>query len=105
MPAAARGDSQDVVASKTGTGPNCALPVTTSTDECSPNVFTNGIGSVREGDKVAPHPFVGCGNDGSVLTTFSPNVFVNGKGFGRLGDQYTSDNTITTGSSNVFVNG
>jgi uncharacterized Zn-binding protein involved in type VI secretion len=105
MPAAARGNGRDVVASRTGTGINCELPVTTSTDGCSPNVFTNGIGSVREGDRVAPHRFFRCRNDGSVLTTFSPNVFVNGRGFGRLGDQYTPDNTITTGSSNVFVNG
>jgi uncharacterized Zn-binding protein involved in type VI secretion len=105
MPAAARGDGADKVDSKTGSGRRCAFPLITSTDECSPNVFVNGIGCVREGDKVAPHPRRGCETDESVLTTFSPNVFVNGKGFGRLGDQYTSDNTIITGSSNVFVNG
>jgi uncharacterized Zn-binding protein involved in type VI secretion len=104
MPAAARGNRKDTVASKTGTGPLCSLPVTTATDQCSPNVFTNGIGSVRQGDRVAPHPRLGCSTDTSVLTTHSPNVFVNGKGFGRLGDQYTPDNTITSGSSNVFVN-
>lgn len=104
MPAAARGDRRDTVASKTGTGMNCASPMTTATNECSPNVFTNGIGSVRKGDKVAPHPRVGCSTDTSGLTTHSPNVFVNGRGFGRLGDQYTSDNTITSGSQNVFVN-
>lgn len=105
MPAAARGNLTDIVASLTGSGFNCASPLTTATDQCSSNVIVNGQGAVREGDKVAPHPAAGCGPDESVLTTFSSTVFINGKGAGRLGDQYTSDNTITSGSPNVFIGG
>lgn len=105
MPAAARGDGVDSVSSLTGTGRNCANPVTTSTNECSGNVFINGTGAVREGDVVQPHPRAGCTTDDSVLTTFSSTVFINGKGAGRQGDQYTADNTITSGSANVFIGG
>jgi uncharacterized Zn-binding protein involved in type VI secretion len=103
MPEAARGNSVDVVASLTGTGFLCLSPLTTSTNECSSDVFVNGTGVVREDDKVAPHPAAGCGPDESVLTTFSSTVYINGKGAGRKGDQYTPDNTITTGSPNVFI--
>lgn len=100
----ARGDGIDTVYSETGTGPFCAFPLITATDQCSPNVFINNIGSVRIGDIIQPHPFGGCGNDGSPLTTASSNVYVNGRRMGRVGDQYTTDNTITSGSSNVFAN-
>lgn len=103
MAEAARGDGVDVVQSQTGSGLNCAFPLITATDECSPDVFVNGIGLVREGDRVAPHPFVGCGPDESVLTTFSSTVYANGKRAGRKGDQYTPDNTIITGSTNTFI--
>jgi uncharacterized Zn-binding protein involved in type VI secretion len=102
MPAAARGNGNDSVASKTGTGILCAFPLMTTTGFVDSTVLINGIPAVKEGDPVAPHPFVGCGNDGSVLTAFSSTVFIEGKGAGRLGDQYTSDNTITSGSPNVF---
>lgn len=105
MPAAARGDGVDTVDSLTGSGPNCASPTTTATDECSDNVFVNGTGAVREGDKVALHNKPGCVPDESVLTTFSSTVFINGKGAGRQGDQYTPDNTISSGSPNVFIGG
>lgn len=49
----------------------------------------------------------GSGGEGcpAPLTTGSSTVFVNGKGIGRIGDQYTSDNTIISGSSNVFAGG
>lgn len=103
MPAAARGDGVDQVQSQTGSGLNCAFPLLTATDECSDDVFINGTGIVREGDRVAAHPALGCGPDESVLTTFSSTVIINGKGAGRLGDQYTPDNTIITGSQNVFI--
>lgn len=104
MPAAARGNGVDSVLSQTGSGPGCAFPLNTTTDECSGDVFVNGIGIVRQGDRVKPHAALGCTPiDQSPLTTFSPTVFINSKGAGRLGDQYTSDNTITSGSPNTFV--
>ena len=103
MPPAARGSGGDSVFSKTGTGKNCAKPVTTATDACSSNVFFNGKGAVRIGDAVASHAASGCGPDGSTLTSSSGTVKVNGKGVARIGDQYTGDNTITSGSSNIFI--
>lgn len=105
MPAVARGNGTDSVFSKTGTGRNCASPLTTSTDECSGNVRVNGVGVVRIGDKVAVHNKGGCVPDESVLTSGSSKVRANGKAIGRIGDQYTADNTITSGSSNVFIGG
>lgn len=99
----ARGDGVDSVFSLTGSGTNCLSPMTTATDECSDNVFVNGTGVVRIDDQVANHPAAGCGPDTSLLTTGSFSVFVNGKGVGREGDQYTADNTITSGSANVFA--
>jgi uncharacterized Zn-binding protein involved in type VI secretion len=103
MPAAARASGSDRVLSRTGVGHNCANPVEVVTGEGSPNVFINGIAVVRQGDKVGPHNASGCGPDESALSTFSATVFVNGKGMGRIGDEYTSDNTIISGSTNVFA--
>ena len=105
MPAAARGNGTDTVFSKTGTGVACASPLNTETDECSPDVFIEGDGVVREGDQVANHPAAGCSPDTSVVTTFSATVTINGKGAARIGDEYTGDNTITSGSSTVFIGG
>ena len=104
MPAVARANGVDTVYSLTGSGGGCNSPMNTVTGTGSPNVFVNGTPVVREGDTVGVHPRSGCSTDTSVLTTFSPNVFVNGKGIGRVGDQYTTDNTITSGSTNVFAN-
>jgi uncharacterized Zn-binding protein involved in type VI secretion len=101
MPVAARGNGTDSVFSKTGSGKRCAKPTGTSTNECSPNVFINGIGAVRIGDKVMVHAAGGCSPDTSALTRASTKVFINSKGAGRIGDQYTSDNIITSGSPNV----
>lgn len=103
MPSVARGSGTDSVFSKTGSGKNCPSPVTTSTDQCSPDVITNNIGTVREGDQVASHPAAGCGPDGSKLSAGAPAVFANFQEVARIGDQYTADNTITSGSSNVFA--
>jgi uncharacterized Zn-binding protein involved in type VI secretion len=102
MPSVARGNGTDSVFSKTGSGKDCASPLTTATDVCSGDVFSNNIGVVREDDQVAPHPAAGCGPDESVLTLGAPAVFANFQEVGRIGDEYTSDNIITSGSSNVF---
>lgn len=103
MPAVARCDSTDDVFSQTGAGYQCRAPRLTKTGEGSPNVFINGFGVVRQDDKVAPHPRAGCSTDESVLTTFSSTVRANGKWIGRIGDEYTSDNVIISGSTNVFA--
>lgn len=93
----------DLVFSLTGTGDNCDSPMMTTTGEHSSNVFVNGLGVVRKDDQVGEHPASGCGLDDSVLTTYSLTVFANGREIGRIGDQYTDDNTITSGSGNVFA--
>ena len=108
MPNAARGSASDTVKSATGSGYKCKSPVETTTNECSPNVFVNGVGSVRQDDKVTEHIITGCNDlESPGLTAGSPNVFVNGKQMGRKGDDYVGDgsNIIVTGSDNVFVNG
>lgn len=102
MPAAARGNARDSVFSRTGTGRFCRAPIPTTTGFVGCTVLIEGFPAVKQGDAVAPHPFIGCGNDGSVLTTFSSKVIIEGKGAGRIGDQYTADNIITSGSSKVF---
>jgi uncharacterized Zn-binding protein involved in type VI secretion len=103
MPPAARGSGGDSVFSKTGSGRRCGRPVDTATAACSEDVFFNEKGAVRIKDAVAAHPESGCGNDGSVLSSSSSSVFVNGKGVARIGDSYGDDNTITSGSSNIFI--
>lgn len=108
MPAAARGEGVDSVFSKTGEGgakPGCPSPLVTATNECSEDVFINGTGAVRIDDEVEEHIAGGCGLDTSPLDKASSTVFINGKGAGRIGDQYTSDNTIISGSTNVFIGG
>lgn len=105
MPPAARGSGGDSVFSKTGTGKACGKPMTTATDACSGDVFFNNKGAVRIGDAVASHPAGGCAPDGSTLSSSSGTVKVNGKGVARIGDAYGGDNTITSGSSNVFIGG
>lgn len=109
MPAVARANGVDTVYSLTGTLSSTTPlrydnPINTVTNEGSPNVYVNGTPVVREGDKVGVHLRGDGGTDTSVLTTFSPNVYVNGKRLGRVGDQYTTDNTITSGSPTVFAN-
>lgn len=109
MPAVARANGVDTVYSLTGTISGGSPvqynnPINTVTNEGSPNVYVNGTPVVREGDKVGVHLRANGTTDTSVLTTFSPNVYANGKRIGRVGDQYTSDNTITSGSPTVFAN-
>lgn len=103
MPPVARGNGTDSVFSKTGSGKDCVSPLTTATDICSDDVFFNTIGAVRIGDAVANHAAGGCSPDMSTLTSSSGSVFVNNKGVARIGDQYTGDNTITSGSSDIFI--
>lgn len=105
--AVARGDGVDSVLSATGSGPGCAFPLVTQTDECSGDVFVNGTGVVRFGDRVATHTRSLCITENPTLSTGSSTVFVNGARVGRLGDNYQGDGTniITSGSLNVFCGG
>lgn len=102
MPAVARGNGTDSVATPHGTGKNCNSPTTQATAACSGNVFVNGIGVVREGDAMKSHPAPGCVPHAPGLSSFSSTVKVNGKGVGRKGDEYTG-HTISSGSGNVIA--
>lgn len=112
MPAVARKNQVDSVNCVDGTpGSDCSptvkrcdSPSIQATLAGSSNVLVNGIGVVREGDVMVPHPApeCNCPLHAPVLTAFSSKVFVNGKRLGRLGDLYTAGHVISSGSSNVF---
>jgi uncharacterized Zn-binding protein involved in type VI secretion len=103
MAAIATGNGGNPVLSATGSGPGCSLPMTSATLECSSNVFINGKGVVREGDKMQSHNKSGCLPEQPALSSFSSKVKVNGKGVGRVGDNYAGDgsNIIQPGQSTV----
>lgn len=101
MGLAVRGRGKDKVISKSGRGKKCAAPMRTSTSQCSPDVRVNGIGAVRDGDKVKMHNRKGCGPDISGASGKS-KVVINGKNAVVIGGKYSSDNIITSGSSDVI---
>ena len=105
MAAAARSSGQDRVFSRTGVGRGCGSPMQTVTGPGSSTVLINGVGAIRIGDRVGVHPRAGCSTDISTLSSSSSTVFVEGRGVGRIGDEYTSDNVIISGSTNVFIGG
>jgi len=127
MPAVARKDSADTIA----TGHGCDATTTTLTG--SGNVFANSIGVVRRGDLSQVHNYEvirsrevevpppdppipedyvpsyyteyysTCEPHQVSLTSYSGNVFANDLNIGRLGDSY-SGHTLSSGSPNVFAN-
>lgn len=70
----------------------------------SSNVFVNGLGMHRKGDKWVSHC---CGDSCHESTTAegSSSVFVNGLPVGRVGDPIHCGSAIGRGSSNVFCGG
>jgi uncharacterized Zn-binding protein involved in type VI secretion len=106
MPAVARKNSVDAVQSPHGTGTCCVNPTVHSTDEGSSTVFINGIGVVREDDKMIIHTYPGpcCDLHQPQLKAFSAHVYVEGKRMARIGDKYILDgeHVIISGSPNVY---
>lgn len=110
MPLVARKAGNDDVASPDGNpGPPCApgkvicsTPSTQKTDAGSSDVFIMGIGVVREGDAMIPHPapVCGCAPHAPTLSTFSSRVYANGLRIGRVGDAYDG-HVISTGAPTV----
>ena len=95
MPAVTRIGDDDV--------PHCGAMVR---DECSGNVFCNGIGISRQGDNNTSHLLPGvpiCPSHAVPITTGSGIVFVNSVGCGRIGDAVTSCTEVAEGSGNVFA--
>jgi uncharacterized Zn-binding protein involved in type VI secretion len=71
-------------------------------DEGSTDVFINGSGANRVGDRWVEH----CDSNScheSVLLTGSSTVFVNGIKVGRLGDSIACGSVIAQGSPDVFI--
>ena len=72
----------------------------------SGNVFVNGLGVSRVGDKNTGHLQPSgseCSGHITSITSGSLTVFVNKKGCGRVGDPTCT--AIAAGSSNVFAGG
>lgn len=101
MPEVARKSGADSVSTKHG------CQSVTTTDEGSSNVFVNGIGVVRRGDKNMSHtapigPRGSCRPHTMALSSYSGTVFANGLNIGRRGDRYGIEEIIS-GSTNVFA--
>lgn len=103
MPSVAR--VGDEVLSIDGTGYECRQPMTTACGPSSGNtkVFADGILVVVAGDPVAPHPKSECGPDQTTLQPANNKVRACGIAIGQIGDTYGGVNTITEGSSKVFL--
>jgi len=96
----ARGDGQDTVT----TGHCCQG--TTTTDECSGDVFVEGYGVVRIGDKDTSHLLCTdpCGPSHQVaLSSSSPSVYVNGEKIGCKTDGYGGEIISSVSQSTVYA--
>ena len=73
----------------------------------SSNVFVNGIGISRQGDKntthLLPPNIPPCPSHAAGITKGSKTVKVNNKGCGRVGDGISGCTSVAQGSSNVFA--
>jgi uncharacterized Zn-binding protein involved in type VI secretion len=102
MPKVARGNEVDSVST------NHLCISTTKTKGKSGNVFVNGTGIHRFGDKNKEHnykPGDSCVPHQTTISGGSPNVFANTKKVADVGDAYTGGETVSSGSNNVFANG
>jgi hypothetical protein len=127
MPLVARGtgsgDTVECVLHGKGVpnGCGCCATLVTTTDECSGDVFVEGVGAVRAtgangamGDKMTAHmrnygpPGTVCNSHTPPCNAGSPNVFVNSQPVARLNDTYFEVNNHIINSvaqSTVFANG
>ena len=84
----------------------CDSPTIQHTQEGSSTVTVGGIGVVREGDKMTPHPapVCGCAPHHPPMVICSAHVSVEGKRLARKGDFYVLDcnHPIGTGMPTVF---
>lgn len=95
MPAVCRGDLVDIDVV------HCSLP---KRQERSGDVFVNGIGVSRQGDKNNSHllPGIPCPSHQAPIASGSPKVFANTKGIGRIGDSVSSCTSVASGSGDTF---
>ena len=72
----------------------------------SDDVLVNGIGISRQTDVNHPHLIPEadtCSTHEAPITTGSTEVFVNGLGCGRIGDAVTNCTKVATGSADTFA--
>lgn len=105
MPEVARKDGTDQVDTvHKSIGSQCKdAPTIIATDEGSKDVFAEGVGVVRVGDKVQVHNLPGCTPHAPPLAVGSKTVFANGKAIGRKGDTYEVGEKILTGANSVIA--
>ena len=72
--------------------------------EASSDVFANGLGAHRVGDRWETHCCGPLCHDG-LLAEGSPTVFANGRPWGRIGDPVDCGSFCQTGSPDVFADG
>lgn len=72
----------------------------------SPNVFTNGAPTRRQGDSFYPHGSPSPSPPhGAVEASGSGTVFCNGRPINRTGDPVSCGGSNASGSGNVFAGG
>ena len=105
MPEVARKDGADTVDTvHNSIGSDCNVkPTTIATDAGSSDVFAEGVGVVRVGDKVQIHNKPKCIPHAPTLAGGSGTVFANGKAIGRKGDTYAEGEKITSGAGTVIA--
>lgn len=109
MAGVARANGIDSVLSITGKGYKCKFPDSTvkTGSATQTRVTADGTPVVAHGDVVAPHALPGCvAIDASTAKATSTKVSAGGIKIVRIGDTYGAGealNTITSGSSRVFI--
>ena len=99
---ASKGIARGSVTDTVSTGHSC--DATTTTDQCSEDVFVNGYGVCRKGDKIKEHKQpVGdsCVNHTVAILAGSSTVFANGIAISRDTDSVDLGN-ISSGSTDTF---
>ena len=96
----ARGDAQD------GVTTNHLCDGTTTTNQCSTDVFAVGYGIVRIGDNDTTHLVCDdppCSNHAVALSSGSPSVYANGEKIGCETDGYGGEIITSVNQSTVFA--
>lgn len=72
---------------------------------CSSDVFINGCGAGRVGDKYASHGCIVHPGHQDNIASGSSTVFINGIPAGRVGDPVSIGGNVAQGSGDVFIGG
>lgn len=72
---------------------------------CSSDVFINGCGAGRLGDKYSSHGCIVHPGHQDNIASGSSTVFINGIPAGRVGDSVSIGGSVAQGSGDVFIGG